>query len=144
MSKGLSGIVLEVISREVQCHYCDKDVDVAFLVARYRGTQSACQNLHYHKECLLEALSKAPPSVKLSKAECLICQKKSTNWKFVLRYYNYGGYHHKFLKDFISEHTVEYDELVLTIGADEKKKKEARRAMKSLKEEGDRILNKIW
>ena len=41
-------------------------------------------------------------------------------------------------------HAAEYDELVLTIGSDKKKKKEVRRAMKLLKEEGDRILNKIW
>lgn len=135
--KGFSGIVLEVISREVQCHYCDQDVHVAFLVARYRGTQSACQNLHYHKECLLKALAETPPTLKkLSRAECLICQKGLTNWKFVLRNYNYGGYHHSCLVDFINEHSAEY-ELMNTIGADTKKKKEARRNMKLLKEEGE-------
>jgi len=47
-SEGFSGLTLEATTRDTSCHCCKKKLVFGFLVARYRGTQSACQNLYFH------------------------------------------------------------------------------------------------
>jgi len=146
-TSGSSGLFLEMNNRDVVCHHCGKNVFTTFLVTRYRGTQAACQNLLYHKDCLLEMLTRTPPLTKKSTATCLICGQKQTDWKFrhprIDSKYNYGGYHHACVQKFIEDNTEEYKKLQ-AIEYDEVQRRAAIKNKKLLKDEEERVMLKSW
>ena len=150
-SNSFSGLAFEITQRETYCVVCGKPILYGFIVARYRGTQSAARNLWYHKGCLENLVSTSPDEK--SNGKCLICGEKGTNHKFFCEgrsNYSYGGYHKSCIIDYIKKSEREIVKIEAELSDPnsiinlKNRRKLQRLRNKLKKQETDRVENKSW